>query len=137
MAATESIANPSGKLRQTPAGWRAMVMGKDKGTNQLYLGRTLTLSLSHGCFLSDHNIHAGKPVLLLLSIPPLHAGQEEAIAKIHCRTLCTYLCPERGGFRTSLRFVQFEGIGKEVLHRRINEITHLIPPNVQNRGKTS
>jgi hypothetical protein len=54
-------------------------------------------------------------VVLLLAIPPLHAGQKETIVEIQCSMVYTVLDNEQSRFRIGLHFLHFKGDGKKII----------------------
>jgi hypothetical protein len=98
-----------------PIHWRIAIVHKNGDKNDIYHGRTNDLSVWGASVLVDHNIFMMSEVVLLLAIPPLHAGQKETIVEIQCRMAYTVLDSEQSQFRIGIRFLHFKGEGKRIL----------------------
>ena len=98
-----------------PIHWRIALIHKNGDKNDTYHGRTHDLSVTGASILGDHNIFVMSEVVILLAIPPLHAGQKETIVEIQCNMVYTVLDSEQSRFRIGLRFLHFKGDGKRIL----------------------
>ena len=98
-----------------PIHWRIAMVHKNGSRNDIYHGHTNDLSMWGASILVDHNIFVMSDVVLLLAIPPQHAGQKETIVEIQCRMVYTVLDSEHGRFRIGIRFRHFKGEGKRTL----------------------
>ena len=98
-----------------PIHWRIAIVHKNGDKNDIYHGRTHDLSVWGASILVDHNIFMMTEVVMLLAIPPLHAGQKEIIVEIQCRMAYTVLDSEQSQFRIGIRFLSFKGEGKRIL----------------------
>ena len=111
-----SSGTPEGRKHyRHPIHWRIALIHKVDDKNVTYHGRTHDLSVSGASILVDQNIFVMSEVLILLAIPPLHAGQRETLIEIQCSMAYTVLDSEQGRFRIGLRFLHFKGEGKRIL----------------------
>ena len=98
-----------------PIHWRIALIHKNGEKNDTYHGRTHDLSVSGASILVDHNFFSMSEVLVLIAIPPLHAGQKETIVEIQCSMVYTVLDSKQSRFRIGLHFLHFKGEGKRIL----------------------
>jgi len=98
-----------------PLHWRIAILHKNGDKNEIYHGRTHDLSAWGASIFVDHNIFMMTEVVMLLAIPPMHAGQKETIIEIQCRMAYTVLDSEQSQFRIGIRFMHFKGEGKRIL----------------------
>ena len=98
-----------------PIHWRIALIHKNGDKNDTYHGKTHDLSVTGASILVDKNIFVMSEVVILLAIPPLHAGQKETIVEVQCSMAYTVLDSEQSRFRIGLRFLHFKGEGKRIL----------------------
>jgi hypothetical protein len=103
------------KHDRLPVHWRAAIINKGIGKNDIYHGRTHDLSLSSVSIFIEHNIFFTSEVVLLLAIPPMHQGKKETIVETQCSTTYTLLDSAHGQFRVGMKIMQFKGDGKAIL----------------------
>jgi c-di-GMP-binding flagellar brake protein YcgR len=101
--------------------WRIALVHKNGDKNDIYHGRTSDLSATGANILVDHNIFVMGEVVLLLAIPPLHAGLKETLLEIDSRMVYTVLTAEHSQFRIGLRFLHFKGEGKRILTETLSK----------------
>ena len=99
-----------------PLRWRVAVVNKSGGQHDIYHGRTHDLSLSGASILVERNLFFTSDIVVLLAVPPAHHGQRETILEIQCKIMHTVLDSDHGLFRMGMKFVQFKGEGKRILH---------------------
>ena len=97
-----------------PVHWRTAIIHKNVDRNDIFHGRTYDLSVNGASILIHHNIFRPE-VVMLLAVPPLHAGQKETLIEIHCHMVYTVLDSEQSQFRIGLHFLSFKGDGKNIL----------------------
>ena len=103
-----------------PVRWRAAVVHKNVERNDIFHGHICDLSVSGASVFLHHNIFRPE-VVMLLAVPPLHAGQKETIIEIHCHMVYTVLDSDQSLFRIGLRFMSFKGNGESVLTKTLSK----------------
>lgn len=115
------------KRYRYPIHWRIALVHKNGEKNDIYHGRTHDLSAWGASILVDQNIFVMSEVVMLLGIPPLHAGLKETIVEIQCRMVYTVLDSEQSRFRIGIRFLRFKGDGKHTLTNVLSKRAILKP----------
>ncbi|GHD68530.1 PilZ domain-containing protein [Jeongeupia chitinilytica] len=95
--------------------WRVSLVYQDAGKRQTFRGRIFDLSHSGFSLLSDHNLPVSDQVTVLISVPPLAAGQRPRILEVKSRVLYTVLSSEFQQFRVGVRFLAFKADGRHYL----------------------
>lgn len=108
-----------------PLHWRVAIVHKNGDKNDIYHGRTQDLSARGASVYVDHNIFTMKEVVVLLGVPPLHAGQKETIIEIQSSMVYTVFDSGQSQFRIGIRFSHFKGDGKKILEGILSK--RLIP----------
>ena len=129
-AAAQKTAENREHIRH-PVHWRAAIIHKNMDRNDIFHGRTHDLSVSGASVFIHHNIFRPE-VVMLLAVPPLHAGQKETIIEIHCHMAYTVLDSEQSQFRVGLRFLSFKGDGRNILAKILS--TRVVPGQEDSLG---
>ncbi len=103
-----------------PVHWRAAIVHKNVERNDIFHGHTCDLSVSGASVFLHHNIFRPE-VVMLLAVPPLHAGQKETIIEIYCHMAYTVLDSDQSLFRIGLRFMSFKGNGENTLTKNLSK----------------
>ena len=127
MSSTGTI--ESRKHYRHPVHWRIALVHKHSDKNEIYHGKTHDLSVTGASILVDQNIFIASEVVILLAIPPLHAGQKETIIEIQCSMAYTVLDNEQSQFRIGISFVHFKGEGKRILLNTLSK--RALPKNTK------
>ncbi|MBM3116893.1 PilZ domain-containing protein [Jeongeupia naejangsanensis] len=95
--------------------WRVSLVYQDAGKRQTFRGRVFDLSRTGFSLLSDHNLPVSDQVTVLISVPPMAAGQRPRILEVKSRVLYTVLSSEFQQFRVGVRFLDFKADGRRYL----------------------
>lgn len=110
--------------------WKIALVFDELDHQNTYHGRTYDLSLSGTAMLTDVNILATAPVVILLAPPPLIAGHDQKLIEIQARQIYAVYSGEASCFRLGFQFITFKGNGFAVLKERL---THHQPKTYSKR----
>ncbi len=127
---SSTVATEHRKHYRHPIHWRIALIHKIGDKNDTYHGKSHDMSMMGASILIDHNIFVMSEVVVLLSIPPLHAGQKETIIEIQCGMVYTVLDSEQNLFRIGLLFRHFKGEGRHFLSDILSK--RALPKDTQN-----
>ncbi|WP_168163807.1 PilZ domain-containing protein [Jeongeupia sp. USM3] len=112
--------------------WRVSLVYQDAGKRQTFRGRIFDLSPSGFSLLSDYNLPVSDQVTVLISVPPMVAGQRARILEAKSRVLYTVLSNEFDAFRIGVRFLGFKADGRDFLE---SSLAARVPAPMSTRGE--
>ncbi|WP_187360104.1 PilZ domain-containing protein [Chitinolyticbacter meiyuanensis] len=95
--------------------WRVAIVYEERDQRMSFRGRAFDVSRGGFSLHSDFSLPVSDRVTVLLSIPPMAAGQRPKVVEVKSRVIYTVLSNEFSTFRTGVQFVDFKADGRQVL----------------------